>query len=125
MTSRIGNYQLQRYLRHGTMPQLAAFYAVVRLGSVTRAAELLCVAQPTVSGHLRKLSESLGIELFAPKGKHLEPTAAGRSLLGTVQDVFDAFEQCEERLLALREPFVGGGGVRASHQGQSGFLRDL
>lgn len=55
------NTLLQRYLRHGIMPQLAAFHTVVRLGSVTRAAEEMCVAQPTLSGYLRKLSDTLGI----------------------------------------------------------------
>ena len=58
----------RRYLRHGTLPQLAAFEAVVRLGSVTRAADALCMAQPTLSGHLRKLSESLDIQLFEQHG---------------------------------------------------------
>ncbi len=53
--------QLRRYLRHGLMPQLAAFDAVMRLGSVTRASRALHMAQPTVSGHLRKLSDALGV----------------------------------------------------------------
>ena len=36
--------RLRRYLRHGLMPQLAAFDAVMRLGSVTRASEVLHMA---------------------------------------------------------------------------------
>ena len=52
--------RLRRYVRHGTLPQLAALEAVVRLGSATRAAEALCIAQPTLSGQLRKLSDALG-----------------------------------------------------------------
>ena len=31
--------KIRRYLRHGMLPQLAVFEAVVRLGSFTRAAE--------------------------------------------------------------------------------------
>lgn len=102
MISRIGDYKLQRFLRHGTMPQLKAFYAVMRLGSVTQAAELLCVAQPTLSGHLRKLSETLDVTLFVAQGKRLKPTEAANVLLETVQQVFAAFEQCEARLAPLR-----------------------
>lgn len=102
MVCRIGSYPLQRYLRHGTMPQLAAFYAVTRIGSVTQAADVLCVAQSTLSGHLRKLSETLGVTLFEMRGKRLEPTEAATVLLVTVQEVFAAFERCEQQLAMLR-----------------------
>ena len=64
--------------RHGTLPQLAAFEAVVRLGSATRAAEALCIAQPTLSGHLRKLGEALGVRLFELRGKRLVPDRRGQ-----------------------------------------------
>jgi DNA-binding transcriptional LysR family regulator len=92
----------RRYLRHGMLPQLVAFEAVVRLGSATRAAETLCMAQPTVSGHLRKLSEALGVRLFAMQGKHLVPTDAALALLGAAHEVFAALERCERVLVDLR-----------------------
>ena len=96
--------RLRRYLRHGTMPQLAAFEAVLRLGSVTRAADTLCLAQPTVSGHLRKLSETLGLALFEPQGRHLAPTPAARALQAAVAQVFEALARVETELDALRPP---------------------
>ncbi|MEQ1595702.1 MAG: LysR family transcriptional regulator [Casimicrobium sp.] len=97
-----GRDRIKRFLRHGSLPQLAAFYAVVQMGSVTRAAEALCVAQPTLSGHLRKLSESLGVALFETRGKSLVPTDSAMVLLETAKQVFEAFEQCELRLASLR-----------------------
>ena len=96
------NTLLQRYLRHGMLPQLAAFHTVVRLGSVTRAAEEMCVAQPTLSGYLRKLSDTLGIALFEMRGKRLEPTDAARVLLQTVQQMYAAIENGEQQLSQLR-----------------------
>ena len=96
------NTQLQRYLRHGIMPQLAAFHTVVRLGSVTRAADEMCVAQPTLSGYLRKLSDTLGVPLFEMRGKRLEPTDAARVLMETVQHLYDALESGEQQLSQLR-----------------------
>jgi DNA-binding transcriptional LysR family regulator len=96
------NTQLQRYLRHGIMPQLAAFHTVVRMGSVTRAAEEMCVAQPTLSGYLRKLSDTLGVPLFEMRGKRLEPTDAALVLLETVQHLYAALENCEQHLSQLR-----------------------
>ena len=94
----------RRYLRNGMLPQLAAFEAVLRLGSATRAAEALCVAQPTLSGQLRKLSESLGVRLFEREGKRLVPTDAALVLLHTAREVFAAFERCEPALAGMRRP---------------------
>lgn len=96
------NSLLQRYLRHGIMPQLAAFHTVVRLGSVTRAAEEMCVAQPTLSGYLRKLSDALDVPLFEMNGKRLEPTDAARVLMETVQQMYETIERGERQLSQLR-----------------------
>lgn len=93
----------RRYLRHGTLPQLAAFEAVVRLGSVTRAADALCMAQPTLSGHLRKLSESLDVQLFEQQGKRLVPTDAARVLLQGAHEVFEAITRCDRMLAGMRD----------------------
>lgn len=93
----------RRYLRHGMLLQLVAFEAVVRLGGATRAAEALCMAQPTVSGHLRKLADSLGVPLFALRGKRLVPTEAAGPLMVAVHEMFAALERCEQDLAALRE----------------------
>ncbi|MEO5697383.1 MAG: LysR family transcriptional regulator [Burkholderiaceae bacterium] len=92
----------RRYRRHGMLPQLAAFEAVVRLGSATRAAEALCVAQPTLSGHLRKLSEALGVCLFEPRGRGLVPTDAALVLLQATREVSTALARCEDSLVQLR-----------------------
>ncbi len=89
---------LRRYLRHGTLPQLAAFEAVVRLGSATRAAQALCIAQPTISGHLRKLGEALDVRLFEQRGKRLVPTAAAIALLEATHEVSAALARCEQTL---------------------------
>jgi len=102
MTTPIGLSPLRRYVRHGMLPQLAAFEAVVRLGSATRAAEALCIAQPTLSGHLRKLSEALGVRLFDVQGKRLVPTQAALVLLQASREVSAALERCERALVDLR-----------------------
>lgn len=102
---------VHRYIRHGMLPQLAAFEAVVRLGSATRAAESLCMAQPTLSGHLRKLSEALGVRLFVLHGKRLVPTEAAQVLLAGARDAFAALERCEHRLQGLRVPRAPGSGL--------------
>jgi len=102
MTTPLGLSPLRRYVRHGMLPQLAALEAVVRLGSATRAAEALCIAQPTLSGHLRKLSEALGVRLFDTQGKRLVPTQAALVLLQASREVSAALERCERALVDLR-----------------------
>ena len=63
--------RVQRYLKHGSLPQLAVFEACARLGNFTRAAEELHMAQPTVSTQIRKLSETIGLPLFEQIGKRI------------------------------------------------------
>jgi DNA-binding transcriptional ArsR family regulator len=114
MTALIDPSLSRRYLRHGMLPQLAAFEAVVRLGSATHTAEALCMAQPTLSGHLRKLSEALGARLFELKGKRLVPTDAALVLLHAAREVFAPFAHCERVLAGVRA------GLRVSGPSQSG-----
>jgi len=103
MTTPLALPALRRYLRHGTLPQLAAFEAVVRLGSATRAAQALCVAQPTISGHLKKLGDALGVRLFELRGKRLVPTAAALALLQATDEVSAALARCEQTLGLYRD----------------------
>jgi DNA-binding transcriptional LysR family regulator len=103
MTTPLTTFALRRYLRHGTLPQLAAFAAVVRLGSATRAAQALCVAQPTISGHLKKLGDALGVRLFELRGKRLVPTAAALALLQATDEVSAALARCEQTLGTYRD----------------------
>jgi len=102
MTTPLALPTLRRYVRHGTLPQLAALAATVRLGSASRAADALCVAQPTISGHLRKLGDSLGVRLFELRGKRLVPTAAALALVEASDEVSAALARCEQTLCAFR-----------------------
>ncbi len=43
---------------------LLYFWTVAREGSIVRASEKLRLAQPTISGQIRKLEEALGVDLF-------------------------------------------------------------
>lgn len=94
--------RIRRYLRNGTASQLMVFDAIVRLGSFTRAAEELHMAQPTVSAQVRKLSEAIGLPLFEQIGKRVYPTQAGLHLQAACAEVFGAFERMEDALGDLR-----------------------
>jgi DNA-binding transcriptional LysR family regulator len=64
-----------------SLRQIKSLVAVVDVGSVNRAAEVLCLAPSSVSAQLRELSSSLGVTLFEPSGRGLVLSAAGRQLL--------------------------------------------
>ena len=50
---------------------LLYFYTVAKEGSVTKASEVLRLAQPTLSGQIRKLEASLDEDLFTREGRSL------------------------------------------------------
>jgi LysR family transcriptional regulator, low CO2-responsive transcriptional regulator len=95
--------RLRRYFRHGLLPQLMVFEAVARLGGVTRAAEELHLAQPTVSMQLKKLSGALGVVLFEQRGRQLHLTAAGHALRETCEELTALLVRAEERLAPWRQ----------------------
>jgi DNA-binding transcriptional LysR family regulator len=87
------------------LPQLIAFEACLRLGGITRAARELCLAQPTVSGLIRKLSETVGEPVLVAKGGRVELTPAGRDVAFLCEGIFDSLERFEERRSGGRTQF--------------------
>jgi DNA-binding transcriptional LysR family regulator len=67
--------------------QLEYFQMVSRLNSITRAAERLHVAQPSITVAIRKLEEELGVKLFDRSQKQLALTAEGTVYLQRVEDI--------------------------------------
>jgi len=67
---------------------LLYFWTVAREGSVSRAAELLHLAQPTISGQIHALERSLGEKLFQKKGRHLSLTDRGRLVHRYADEIF-------------------------------------
>lgn len=94
--------RVQRYLKHGSLPQLVVFEACARLGSFTRAAEELHMAQPTVSTQVRKLADTVGLPLFEQIGRRVYLTEAGHCLYDTCAGIFGMVERLEHRLEGLR-----------------------
>lgn len=67
---------------------LLYFWTVAKTGSITKAAAELRLAQPTISGQLRALEESLGEKLFQKAGRRLELTEMGRIVYGYADEIF-------------------------------------
>ena len=73
--------------------QLETFLQVAEHGSLSRAAEVLGLTQPTLSARVQALERDLGHQLFERRGRGLRLTEAGRALL----------PYAERTLLAMRE----------------------
>ncbi len=88
--------------RHTTLRQLQVFEAVARLGSFTRAAEELYLAQPTVSMQLKKLADTVGMPLFVQTGIRIQLTDTGREVYVACQEVFRAMADLEMKVADLK-----------------------
>jgi LysR family transcriptional activator of nhaA len=67
---------------------LLYFYTVAREGSVARAARVLRLAQPTLSGQIRKLEQALDEKLFERRGRNLVMTEMGRVVYRYADEIF-------------------------------------
>lgn len=88
--------------RHLTFRQLEAFSTVARLGSFSRAAEVLHLSQPAVSIQVRQIADSIGLPLFEQSGREIRLTAAGEEVLRTARELDDVWTRLEGALDALK-----------------------
>ncbi len=68
------------------------FIAIVDQGSLTRAAEVVCVAQPALSQQLATLEKELGVPLVHRGAKGVKPTEAGRTLYRHARNILRQVE---------------------------------
>ncbi len=67
---------------------LLYFWMVAKEGSVTRACEKLHLAQPTISGQLKKLESALGEKLYERVGRDLVLTDVGQMVYRYADEMF-------------------------------------
>ena len=91
-------------MRHA---QLKAFHAVARQGGFSRAAEHLALTQPAVSGHVRKLEETYGVQLFLRGPQGVTLTDLGRALFAIAERQFETEAQAVELLSKARRLEAG------------------
>lgn len=77
---------------------LAVVREVSRQGSLTGAAEVLCVTQSALSHTMKKLEQALGTPIWHREGRSLRPTQAGQHLLALAERLLPQLERAEEKL---------------------------
>ncbi|NUS39626.1 MAG: LysR family transcriptional regulator, partial [Lysobacter sp.] len=74
---------------------LRAFCQVIRLGSVSRAAEALFVSQPAITLQLQALEREFGVRLFDRSGRRLQPTREGEALYALARPLVEGIDGLE------------------------------
>jgi LysR family transcriptional activator of nhaA len=67
---------------------LLYFWTVARVGSIAKASRELSLAQPTISGQIRSLEESLDVKLFERAGRGLKLTEMGHIVFRYADEIF-------------------------------------
>ena len=82
---------------------LIVFYQVANAGSVTAAAEAMCLTQPTVTYHIRSLERNTGVKLLDIRRQKVILTQAGRGLLSYATRIYEQMANAEQFLDNLKE----------------------
>lgn len=83
-------------LRH-----LEVLHAILQTGSITQAARLLHVSQPSISTTLQHCESQLGVQLFIRSGGRLKPTPEVEQLFPDIRAVFAGVENVTRRAKSL------------------------
>lgn len=86
---------------------LRAFEAAARAGGAGAGARALGVSQATVSFHVQRLENDYGVELFHRRGRRMELTPFGATLLEHARRLRSAEEDAAALLSAARSRYAG------------------
>ena len=89
------------------LKQLEYFVQVAELGSFTRAASLLRVAQPALSRQVRKLELELKQALLYRNGRGVVPTEAGKRLLAHGRGILQQVRRATQEVGGVKDTPVG------------------
>lgn len=84
-----------------SLHQLRCFLATYEHGSLTAAAEQLGYAQPSISEQIRRLEQTLGVDLFTRVGRGVVPTDAGESLRPHAERTIEAAEDARRAMQSV------------------------
>lgn len=101
------------------------FVTVAELGTVSKAAVRLCIAQPALSRQICNLEQELGLKLFDRVGRRLVLTGEGEQLLGDCRGLLSCASALVERAHLLRRGDTGKLKVAASPQFIEGAISDF
>ncbi len=85
-----------------TLKQLSYFLSVADVGSLSKAAVLMSVAQPVISRQIKRLEAELGVELFYRNGRGTVLSEEGKRLVVHARSAMDSLQQARSEIAATR-----------------------
>jgi DNA-binding transcriptional LysR family regulator len=101
-----------------TFKQIRAFAAVVRTGSITKAAEELCVTPPAISVQIKALKTLAGVAVLNRDKDGLTPTPAGQELLNLYGRIQASVQTAAHKIEAIKSGKSGTIGVAVVSTGK-------
>ncbi len=83
--------------------QLEAFQAVMQVGSITRAADMLGVTQPAVSRLIKALEQAIGYNLFEREKGRLQATPDAAALYESVEKSFVGIDKVTQAAADIKK----------------------
>ena len=85
-----------------TFRQIRLFQALADTGSVSAAARVMHVTQPTASMQLKEVSQAIGLPLYEVIGKKVHLTEVGQELAATARSMVFEWESFQQRVDAIK-----------------------
>ena len=92
----ISTAEFKRQVKSMTLQQLHYLIVICECGSLNKAAEILYVSQPSLSGCLREVERELGITIFNRSSKGVTLTNDGMQFLLYARQIYSQYEEMLE-----------------------------
>lgn len=89
------------------LKELVYVTTVAECGNISKAAELLYVAQPSLSRSIQKVESDLGADLFKRTQEGLKPTIAGECYLRTAYQIMRLYSDLQAEFSKINDMKVG------------------
>lgn len=106
------------------LKQLRYFIGICDAGSISRAAKVLCIAQPALSNHVSNMEARLGVELLHRSSSGVVPTESGEILYAAAQRIMRDVSRISKEIKNLQNNPVGKVAVGVA-EAQSNFFGDV
>jgi DNA-binding transcriptional LysR family regulator len=89
------------------LKQLHTFLQVAEVGSLSKAAERLHIAQPALGRQIKQLEDEFGVALFTRHGRGMAPTSAGEVLIERATAILRLADDTRAEISAARDAVTG------------------
>ncbi|MFA5985503.1 MAG: LysR substrate-binding domain-containing protein [Methylococcaceae bacterium] len=81
--------------------------AVAELRSFVQAAERCCISQPTLSTQIKKMEDTLGVQIFERTNKKVIPTELGMQIIASARQIINEVNVITELAKMSQDPYAG------------------